>query len=417
MSFDPHSSTPRTLPSTSSPPPPAPSETPPSGRWNGARSFVALAAAALLGGGAALGGALATGVVGDGSTTVVTRTVESPARAAAATGAALSVQDIYRRNSPAVVQITTTLGGAQPGLGGSEQALGSGFVIDKDGHIVTNYHVVEGANSIEVSFSNKDTLSAKIVGVDPTTDLAVLKVDASALALTPISLGNSDNVQVGDAVVAIGNPFGLERTVTAGIVSALQRNVTAPNGATIDHVIQTDAPINSGNSGGPLFDAEGDVIGVNSQIQTAGGSGNVGIGFAVPSNTVSSVVAQILANGQVDRAFLGVGAREIDAQLARTFNLPVDSGLLVENVAPDSGAAKAGLEGGDSPVVVAGVSYTVGGDVIVAAAGKRVTTVAELRDVLADHKPGDELALQIYRGNDEKTVTVTLGRQPTSPTG
>jgi S1-C subfamily serine protease len=393
------------------PTPPAP----PSGRTSGSRSFAALAAAALLGGGAALGGAVATGVL-EGETTIVTRTVAAQVPASAVPGRDLSIQQIYERSAPAVVQITSSIGGGS-GFGGGGQALGSGFVIDKDGHIVTNFHVVDGATSIEVSFSNQDTLDAVLVGVDPSTDLAVLKVDAGARALTVLPLADSDEVTVGDAVVAIGNPFGLERTVTAGIVSALQRNVTAPNGATIDHVIQTDAPINSGNSGGPLFDAVGEVIGVNSQIQTAGGSGNVGIGFAVPSNTVEYVVSQIIASGQVDRAFLGVGAREIDSELARTFELPVDSGLLVETVAPDSGAARAGLEGGDTPVVVAGVSYTTGGDVIVAAGGKRVTTVAELRDVLADHAPGATIELQIYRGDDEKTVTVTLGRQPEPPTG
>ncbi len=420
MTFDPNRPpSPPLPPSPSVPPASSTSPVPPSsGRPSGVRSFAALAAAALLGGGAALGGAWATGLVGEDTTTVVTRTVDAPAPASSLPSNGLSVQQIYERSASAVVQITASLGGSAGGFGsGQQQALGSGFVIDKDGHVVTNFHVVDGAQSIEVSFSNKDTLEASVVGVDPSTDLAVLKVDAGARALTPLALADSDEVTVGDAVVAIGNPFGLERTVTAGIVSALQRNVTAPNGVTIDHVIQTDAPINSGNSGGPLLNAAGDVIGVNSQIQTAGGSGNVGIGFAVPSNTVSSVVAQILEDGQVERAFLGVGTREIDGELARTFRLPVDTGLLVETVAPGSGAEKAGIEGGDTPVVVAGVSYTVGGDVIVAADGKRVTTVGELRDVLAEHEPGDTIEIELYRGDDQQTVTVTLGQQPPSPTG
>ena len=180
-----------------------------------------------------------------------------------------------------------------------QQALGSGFVIDKAGHIVTNYHVIEGADQIEVSFSNQDTLSATIVGSDPSTDIAVLRVRSSSRGLAPLAFGNSDNVRVGDPVVAIGNPFGLRRTATAGIVSAVQeRTITAPNGYPIDHVIQTDAQINSGNSGGPLLNARGEVIGVNSQIALADGSiGNVGIGFAVPSNTVKEVVAQLTATG------------------------------------------------------------------------------------------------------------------------
>ena len=176
-------------------------------------------------------------------------------------------------------------------------------MLDKEGHIVTNYHVIDGATSIEVRFSNDDTLKATLVGSDPSTDVALLKVDASADALTPLALADSRQVEVGDAVVAIGNPFGLERTVTTGIVSALQRAVQAPNGYSIDHVIQTDAAINHGNSGGPLLNTRGAVIGINSQIETGGsGDGNVGIGFAVPSNTVKSVVAQLLASGKVDHA-------------------------------------------------------------------------------------------------------------------
>src|ERR671929_1046489 len=174
-------------------------------------------------------------------------------------------------------------------------ALGSGFVIDKAGHIITNDHVVEGARSVDVSFSNNESMRARIVGVDPSTDVAVLQVDAHSRALTPLPLGNSDLVRVGDSVVAIGNPFGYDRTVTAGIVSALQRVIQAPNSYSIDHVIQTDAALNKGNSGGPLLNARGDVIGVNSQISTgdSGTTGNVGVGFAVPINTVRTVVAQL----------------------------------------------------------------------------------------------------------------------------
>jgi S1-C subfamily serine protease len=243
-------------------------------------------------------------------------------------------------------------------------------------------------------------------------------VDTSSQALTPLPLADSDRVRVGDAVVAIGNPFGLERTVTSGIVSALQRAVTAPNGYTIDHVIQTDAPINRGSSGGPLLNARGEVIGVNSQIETGGGStGNVGIGFAVPSNTVKSVVAQLIKTGRVDRAYLGVRLQQIDAELARTFRLPSDTGLLVESVESGSAAAEAGIVGGSERVVVAGRSYQLGGDLIVAAAGVRVTSTDELRAVLADHKPGDTIDVELYRGNEKKTVSVELGRQPTSPRG
>jgi S1-C subfamily serine protease len=227
------------------------------------------------------------------------------------------VREIYSRAAPGVVQITSTSGppttpNVVPGdpSGSSvpqQQALGSGFVIDKAGHIVTNYHVIEGADQIEVSFSNRDTLRATLVGSDPSTDIAVLRVEASSRGLTPLEFGDSGAVRVGDPVVAIGNPFGLARTATAGIVSAVQeRTITAPNGYPIDHVIQTDAPINPGNSGGPLLNERAQVIGVNSQISTAqGGNGNVGIGFAVPSNTVKAVVAQLVMTGKVDRAFIG----------------------------------------------------------------------------------------------------------------
>ena len=221
-------------------------------------------------------------------------------------------------------------------------------MIDKAGHIVTNYHVIEGADQIEVSFSNQDTLRATLVGSDPSTDIAVLRVEASSRSLTPLVLGNSGIVRVGDPVVAIGNPFGLARTATAGIVSAVQeRTITAPNGYPIDHVIQTDAPINSGNSGGPLLNDRAEVIGVNSQIAPAqGSSGNVGIGFAVPSNTVKEVVAQLVATGRVDRAYLGIGGTTVNAELARVFRLPVDAGVLVEVVGDGTRGRACGPEGG-----------------------------------------------------------------------
>ena len=208
-----------------------------------------------------------------------------------------------------------------------------------------------------MSFSNRDTVKAEVVGTDASTDLAVLRVATAANALTPLPLGNSDVVRVGDPVVAIGNPFGLDRTVTSGIVSALQRLITAPNRFTIDHVIQTDAPINPGNSGGPLLNARGQVIGVNTQIETGTGSsatGNVGIGFAVPANTVKDVVAQILRTGRVDHAYLGISGQAVTDDVADAYNLPVEAGVLVESVTSSSGADRAGLEGGKTQVVVAG---------------------------------------------------------------
>jgi S1-C subfamily serine protease len=392
--------------------------------------IAALAAAGLLGGGAALGGAALFGKLGGTNTTTVVQREVAAASATTqptASTSTLSINEIYRRSAPGVVQITSTSSsssktGTDPFFGTpfsspSQQALGSGFVLDKAGHIVTNYHVVQGATKIEVSFSDQTSHSATIVGSDPSTDLAVLKVDAPVRALTPLPLGNSDLAQVGDQVVAIGNPFGLDRTATAGIISAIQRRITAPNGFSIDHALQTDAPINHGNSGGPLLDARGDVVGVNSQIETGGNAteGNVGIGFAVPANTVKNVVAQILANGKVAHAYLGVTVQDLDTNLVRLFHLPVSAGVLVQIVQSGSGAAKAGIKGGTRQTTVAGESYRMGGDLIVAAGGKPITSTGALRDLIAGYKPGDKLSLTLYRGTKKITVAVTLGRQPASP--
>ena len=386
------------------------------------RSGAALVAAAVLGGAVAVGGVALLGGL-DSTTTVVTETSAAPSPGLApASGRAMSVNEIYERASSGVVRINASdnsTSSSTPPFG-QNAALGSGFVIDKSGHIVTNYHVVRDAGRVTVSFSNRDTVQAEVVGTDPSTDLAILRVETAASALTPLSMGNSDAVRVGDPVVAIGNPFGLDRTVTAGIVSALQRLIQAPNRFTIDHVIQTDAPINPGNSGGPLLNARGQVIGVNTQIETGTGSsatGNVGIGFAVPSNTVKDVVAQILRTGRVDHAYLGISGQALPEDVAERYNLPVEAGVLVGSVTDDSGADKAGIEGGETEVVVAGVSYTLGGDIIVAFEGKKISSVEELRDAISGKKPGDKVKLVIYRDASRTSVTVTLGRQPASPQG
>ncbi|MBA3375862.1 MAG: trypsin-like peptidase domain-containing protein, partial [Actinobacteria bacterium] len=379
------------------------------------RPYAALAATAAFGAAVAVGAvALLGGFEGSTTTTVVTETAAS--RAAAPSTDAMSVNEIYERAAPGVVQIASTNKTADAFSGDLPSfALGSGFVIDKAGHIVTNFHVVEDADEIRVSFSNRDTVQAELVGTDPSTDLSVLRVEADASALTPLPLGDSDQVRVGDPVVAIGNPFGLDRTATAGIVSALQRLITAPNRFTIDHVIQTDAPINRGNSGGPLLNSRGEVIGVNTQIETGGiSTGNVGIGFAVPSNTVEDVVAQILQTGRVEHAYLGIAGHAVTPDLADTYNLPVDAGVLVEDVRSASGADKAGLEEGDTQVVVAGETYILGGDIIVAVGGEPISSIERLRDAIAEHKPGDKIKLRIYRDAKKKSVTVTLGRQPAS---
>ncbi|HEY6836368.1 MAG TPA: trypsin-like peptidase domain-containing protein [Gaiellaceae bacterium] len=396
------------------------------------RLSIALAAgfvaAAGLGAGLALGGAALLGGLSGSTTTVreLQPVQVAPSSASFLKGKQLSVNEIYRSAAPGVVQVTATqvvntpsvdpfFGFPLPQSSQRQEALGSGFVIDKAGHIVTNYHVVEGARSVDVSFSNNESMRARIVGVDPSTDIAVLQVDAHSRALTPLVLGNSDAARVGDAVVAIGNPFGLERTVTAGIVSALQRVIQAPNSYSIDHVIQTDAPINKGNSGGPLLNAEGDVIGVNSQIQSENG-GNVGIGFAVPINTVRTVAAQIIKSGHAEHAFLGVRVQAVTPDVARLFRLRAAHGLLVASVEPGSAAAKAGLRAGKQPVTVSGETYQLGGDLVVAADGLPLSSLDQLRDAISNKQPGDKLSLEIWRGNQQMTLDVKLGRQP-SPRG
>ena len=391
-------------------------------------SAAPLLIAAVVGGGVALAGAAATGLLDDEPNTVETvGTAESSAPASFSENDRLSVGEIYRRSGPGVVQITTTsTQTVQPDpflnpFGFPEQqqqrALGSGFVIGKSGHIVTNYHVVHGADTIEVGFSNRDTVKARVVGTDPSTDLAVLKVDVDARALTPLRLGDSDRIRVGDSVVAIGNPLGLARSVTAGIVSALHRPLTAPDNFTIDDVIQTDAAINSGNSGGPLIAANGRVIGVNTAIATGntGAGGNIGIGFAVPINTVRDVTSQLIDRGRVEHAFLGVEARPIDEEIADLFNLPVEQGLLVVRVFDDSGADKAGLRAGTTEVVVAGESYRLGGDIIVEVDGKPAQSTEDLREAVSARKPGDKIRIEAYRGDDKRSFDVTLGRRPASP--
>ena len=381
-------------------------------------------AAAGAGAAVALAGAAALGALSANPTTTV-REVQPLAASATATafhvGKALSINQIYRRAAPGVVQVTATQVVRTPSIDPfgfpvpqtqRQQALGSGFVIDKAGHVITNYHVIQGARSVSVSFSNNESVKARIVGSDPSTDVAVLQVDVHSRALTPLPLGNSDDVHVGDSVVAIGNPLGLDRTVTSGIVSALQRVIAAPGGQySIDHVIQTDAALNHGNSGGPLLDADGDIVGVNSQIQSDTGS-NIGLGFAIPIDTVKTVAAQIIKTGHAEHAFLGIRTQDVTPQIARLFRLPASHGILVASVEPGSAAAKAGLRGGTQQVTVSGMTYPLGGDLIVAADGVQLSSLNQLRDLISREQPGNTISLEIWRGNSRQTLDVKLGRQP-----
>ena len=325
-----------------------------------------------------------------------------------------SVSDIYKEEGAGVVfiQARGTSSDSPFGLpqdrGGT--ATGSGFVVDKDGTIITNAHVVEGSQDVSVRFEEDGgAVDAKVVGRDPSTDIAVLEVDPDDAKLRPIPLGDSSKVEVGHPVVAIGNPFGFTRTVTTGIVSALQRQIEAPNGFPIRDVIQTDASINPGNSGGPLLDADGRVIGINSQIATGGSSGSVGIGFAVPVNTVKSLLPKLKEGGTVERAYLGVEMAAVDEQTADDLNLPVKRGALVTSVVRGGPADDAGLRAGGTAT---GAGIVAGGDLIVKVDGKTVKSPDDVGAAIADDKPGETVKVEYYRGDDKKTAEVELGTRP-----
>jgi S1-C subfamily serine protease len=253
-----------------------------------------------------------------------------------------------------------------------------------------------------------------VVGTDPGTDIALLKVDAPAKEFHPLTLGRSSELEVGDPVVAIGNPFGLDRTVTSGIVSALQRNIQAPNGFSISHVIQTDAAINPGNSGGPLINAAGEVIGINAQIATGGGGGNVGIGFAIPIDTVRANLEQLKETGEVEHAFIGVIGGTVTPELAKALNLPAEEGVIVQSVTEDGPADKAGIEGGTTSATIDGEEVRLGGDIITEVDGKKIESMDAMIELIQESQPGDKLELTIVSGDEEKTVDVTLGTQPKS---
>jgi putative serine protease PepD len=346
-----------------------------------------LLAAACLGAG---GGAVAYATL-SGSDTVVKQVTVKQAESVASSSAPLSVNQIYRQANRGVVEITVTTnsGDNSPfggGGGGTAKAQGSGWVYDSDGHIVTNDHVVDGAQSISVRFWNGKTYSATVVGTDQSTDLAVIKVDAPSSVLHPLQVGDSSAVQVGDGVVAIGSPFGLEGTVTSGIVSALHRAITAPNQFTINDSIQTDAAINHGNSGGPLLNSQGEVVGVNAQIKSDS-RGNEGVGFAIPSNTVRSIASQLISSGKVEHAYLGVS---IDATA---------SAARIAEIRPSTPAAGAGLKAGDEVVEVDGKTISSGDD---------------LTRVIDAHKPGDKISVTYRRSGSEHTVSLTLATRPSS---
>ena len=369
--------------------------------------------------------AIAAGLVhasSNGNSTMTAPLTPAPVSAKAMSGGGETVAKIYKADSAGVafVQAEQRPQPASPfdlfgGGSSGGTATGSGFVIDTDGHILTNNHVVSGAQSIHVKLGGSNTsYDAQVVGKDPATDLALLKISAPSSDLHPLSLGDSSSVQVGDPVVAIGNPFGLDQTATTGIVSALQRQIQAPNGFAISNVIQTDASINPGNSGGPLINSSGQVIGITSQIETAGGNGSVGIGFAIPSNTARQVVSQLEKNGKVEHAFLGITGATISPDIAKALNLPVDSGVLVQQAVNGGPAAKAGIHGGNTAATIQGANMQLGGDIITEIGGHKITSMDQVVNIVNGAKPGDTLDVTVRRGAATKSVTVTLGDRPSS---
>lgn len=295
------------------------------------------------------------------------------------------------------------------------QGQGSGFVWDKDGHIVTNYHVIADATEVEVVFSNGTTVSAEVLGGDPNADLAVLQVDVPAEDLQPLSLGNSTDLRVGQLVVAIGNPFGQDFTMTTGIVSAVGRTIRSGNTPfSIPEVIQTDAPINPGNSGGPLINRQGEVVGINTQILSRSGS-NSGVGFSVPINIAKEVVPVLIKGETFQYSWLGISGRTLTADLAKEIDLPVDTkGVVVMDIAQDGPADDAGLHGSAAAQETTGASDRLGGDVITAINGQAIDSMEGLITYLAaETHPGDAVELELIRVNgQQETVTATLGVRP-----
>ena len=370
-------------------------------------SFLPMMAAGVLGGGVTAATLLGSGALGER----VTRTVVSPAPLGASStvtaqrSSGLTTRDVFRRAAPGVVFVRArTLQGEPSPFDVAQRAdnlaTGSGFVIDAGGRLLTNAHLVAGATDIRVTFSDDRTVPARVLGKDEDTDLALLQVEPEELDLRPLELGSSSSVEVGDPTVAIGNPFGLDRTLTTGVVSAKQGRIVAPSGFSIDNVIQTDAIVNPGHSGGPLLDAGGRVVGVNSQIATGG---SAGVGFAVPIDTAKAIIPELQAHRTISHAYLGIRGGAGDPLVSLDEGRAL--GVTVQEVDPDGPAARAGI---------LGAATVAGGDVIVAVDGQPVRSMADVDDVVSRHRPGDGLAVDILRGRGKLTVQVELTERPAS---
>ena len=319
---------------------------------------------------------------------------------------------IYRQASPAVANVLTKATEYDFFMEPVPvEGAGSGFVIDPRGYILTNYHVVEGAQSIEVVLGDQSRHPAKYIGADQRNDVALIKIDPKGKQLATLKLGDSSAIQVGQKVLAIGNPFGFQSTLTTGVVSALGRTVQTSQTTAIEEAIQTDAAINRGNSGGPLIDSHGNVIGINSAIYTPTGT-TAGIGFAIPINTAKNIANDLITSGRVHRAFLGVQTLSISGGLGEALDLPVQEGMLVEIATKGGPAAEAGIHGGDRTVLAGMRRLYIGGDVIVAIDGQKATNQFDVSLVLNHHRPGDTVNVTVYRGGKKMDIPVKLGEQP-----
>jgi S1-C subfamily serine protease len=320
----------------------------------------------------------------------------------------LSLIDIFEKSEPGVVRVNVQRGESEDVTGG----VGSGFVFDKKGHIITNAHVVKNANKVIVTFLDGRSYNAEIIGVDEYTDIAVVKVNADFILLNPLSIGDSSNLKVGEGIAAIGNPFGLSGSMTSGIVSQLGRLLPSGSGYQIPDVIQTDAAINPGNSGGPLLNMRGEIVGINTAIQSATGE-FTGVGFAIPSQTVAKIVPTLIEKGEYKHPWIGIAGRDIDPDMANVLKLQDAVGFLVITVVEDSPAFDAGLIGSDKTIEVDGVNYPIGGDIILEVDGKEVRKIDDILIHLQRAKSvGDEMVLEILRDGRTTNVTIVLQERP-----
>lgn len=372
--------------------------------------------AAVIGGGAV---AVVDSTTKDATVEQVTTPAVTPvARVSSGGATAVDFSQVYAERRAGLVSITSTVAADQAGpegQGGTATAGGSGVIIDEEGHILTNEHVVDGASKVQVELSTGTTVTAKVVGTDKSTDVALLDIDVPAAELDPVPLGDSSKVEIGDPVLAIGDPFGYQASASAGIVSGLDRSIQAPNGFTITGAIQTDAAVNHGNSGGALLNAEGELVGIPSQIADSGVNANVGVAFAVPVNTAKTIVASIERSGEVEHAWLGVSTADVDANLAQTDGVGADTGALITGVTGGGPAAKAGLTGGNRVATDDSAQVCVGGPVVTALNDTPIADASDLQEAVDAQEPGATVTLKVVDSDGTaRSVQVTLGTRPAS---